>query len=142
MSINSPEKRTQSNLQTLIDDADQNLQNLDSTPFSEPAFDRLKYKISEYIVQLITESIKTSKRRQADNVSTSHVELASQYLVSSTSHKVFKHLGTLGGIFLGAGISNLLSMVTTSQYNITGIAISVILTGVGAFLVAFHIARD
>jgi len=142
MSENSPDKQNPSSLQILIEEADRNIQSVNAAPFSEKAFDRLKYKISEYIAQLITESIKTSKRRQSDNVSTSHVELASQYLVSSTSHKIYKHLGTLGGIFLGGGISGLLSMVTTAQYNLVGIGISVVFTGIGAFLVAFHIARD
>ena len=129
-------------LQTLIEQVDNDINNIDATPFSAPAFDRLKYKIFEYTAQLITESAKTAKRHKTDTVSASHVEHSSQFLVSSTSNKVYKHFGTFGGILLGAGISNLLSMITTNQFNVAGIAISVSLTGLGAFLVAFHIARD
>lgn len=74
------------------------LQNSDHTPFSSNAFNRLKEKISEYTTQLITESVKVARRHQSESVSTSDVERASQYLVSSTSRKVYRHMGTLGGI--------------------------------------------
>lgn len=129
-------------LHALVEEADRSLHGIDPLPFSTNAFTRLKEKIAEYTAQLITESIKISKRHKADTVSTSHVEHASQYLVSSTSHKLFKHLGTIGGILLGTGASNILSMVTTNQYGTTGIISSFILTAIGAFMVAAHIARD
>jgi hypothetical protein len=85
-------------------------------PFSENSYSLLKTKIASYVSELVRESIKISKRHHADNVSAAHVEQASEYLVSSSSKKLFRHLGTLGGILLGAAISNLLAMTIANQY--------------------------
>lgn len=138
-----PDNRQSSDkLLRIIEDAERSLQEIAPSLFSEPAFARLREKVSEHVAQLISESIRVSKRHRADTVSTSDVEQASRHLVSSTSHKVFKHLGTVGGILLGAGVSNMLSMLTTNQFNITGIVLSFVLAVVGTFMVAAHIAKD
>jgi histone H3/H4 len=129
-------------LHTIIEVADRNLQGVDQTPFSEPAFLRFKESVSSYISQLFVESIKTARRHQSETVSTSDVERANQYLISSSSHKVYRHFGTIGGILLGASVSNLLSMVTTNAYNINGIIVTVILAIIGSFLVALHMSRE
>lgn len=129
-------------LQQIIDVAERELQSTDTTPFSPAAFERLKEKISEYTAQIITESVKTARRRQSDSVSTSDVEHASLYLVSTTSRKVYKHIGTVGGLLLGAAVSNVISMVTTNQFNLNGIVLTVIFTLIGAALVAAHMVKD
>ena len=142
---NLPQTNSQSHsetLQQIIDTADRNLQDIDQTPFTESAFLRFKENISSYISQLFVESIKTARRHHSETVSTSDVERANQYLVSSASHKIYRHLGTIGGILLGAGVSNLLSMVTTNQFNLNGIIVTVVLAVIGSFLVALHMARE
>lgn len=138
----APHQQDPQELLRVIEEANRALENIGPTPFSEKAFTRLKEKISEYTAQLITESVKLSKRRHEESISTYVVELASQYLVSSSSHKVYRHIGTFGGLLFGAGMSNFLAMVTTTQFNTTGIILSFILTAIGAFLVALHMARD
>jgi formate-dependent nitrite reductase membrane component NrfD len=70
------------------------------------------------------------------------VEQASEYLVSSSSKKFFRHLGTLGGILLGAAISNLLAMTIANQYTAAGTILSASFGIVGAFMIALHIAKD
>jgi histone H3/H4 len=141
-SPNSSEERPPHGLQSILDEADRSLQKIDPLPFSEPAFARAKEKVEEFTRQLAVESIKTAKRHRADTVSSADVEHASQYLVSSTSHKIYKHVGTLGGIMLGAGFSNVLAMMTTGQFTTTGVASSCLLAAVGAFMVSFHIAKE
>lgn len=130
------------NIRQIIETADRNLQGVDQTPFTETAFLRFKENVSSYISQLFVESIKTARRHHSETVSTSDVDRASQYLVSSSGHKIYKHLGTIGGILLGAGVSNLLSMVTTNQFNLNGIIVTVVLAVIGSFLVALHMARE
>lgn len=115
---------------------------LDSSPFSPPAFSLLKDKIAQHITELVNESVKVSKRHRADTVSAAHVERASEYLVASTSRKVYRHLGTVGGILLGAALSNLLSMTIVGQYTGGGTLLSAALGVVGAFMIALHIAKD
>ncbi len=87
----------------VVAEAEADLKRVDVSPFSPPAFGTLKAKISEYVVELLNESIKVSKRHRADTVSAAHVERAAEYLVSSTSRRSYRHLGTVGGILLVKG---------------------------------------
>jgi hypothetical protein len=128
--------------QGVVAQAEARLRDADSSPFSPPAFSVLKANISEYVAELVSESIKVSKRHRADTVSAAHVERAAQYLVSSTSLRFYRHLGTLGGILLGAALSNMLAMTLASQYTGVGTILSASLGIVGAFTIALHIAKD
>jgi len=129
-------------LQKVIQEADVQLQSVEPSPFSPQSFSTLKEKISEYIAQLVSESLKVSKRHQADTVSGAHVERASEYLIASSTRRFFRHLGTVGGVLLGASLSSILSMTVQGQYSIAGTLVSVGLAIVGAFMIALHIAKD
>jgi len=129
-------------VQAVIRQAETDLNGLDGSPFSPPAFATLKAKISEYVVELVNESIKVSKRHVADTVSAAHVERAAEYLVSSTSRRFYRHLGTVGGILLGAALSNILTMTLAGQYTGAGTIVSAALGITGAFMIALHIAKD
>ena len=132
----------QSELQQIVATAEQELRNTGHTPFTPKAFERLKEKISEYAVQLIAESVKVARRRESEIVSTQNVEHASQYLVSSTSRKVYRHIGTIGGILLGVAGSNFLSMITANLFTLNGVVVTVVFTLVGGVLIASHIVKD
>jgi len=134
--------RPPSDLSEIIDRAISELQNTHSLPFSEAAFETLKDHIGAYAVELINESVKKAKRHQAEGVSSSDVQQASQYLVASTSHKIYRHSGTFGGLLFGAALSNMLSMITTSQYGLTGVSVTFFLTFIGTVLITVHIVKD
>ena len=134
--------RPQFDLLEVVERANKELQNTDTTPFSEAAFERLKNHMGAYAVELIKESVKKAKRHQAEGVSSSDVQQASQYLVASTSHRIYRHSGTFGGLLLGSALSNILSMITTSQYGFIGVIVTFILTLIGTFLIAVHIVKD
>lgn len=127
---------------TIVQKAEAQLGTVDPSPFSPPAFTTLRDKIGQYVTDLVNESVKVSKRHQADTVSAAHVERASEYLVSSTSHKIYRHLGTVGGVLLGAALSNILAMSLAGQYSGGGTILSASLGIVGAFMVALHVAKD
>ncbi len=74
-------------------DAESKLKGVNTSPFSASASSILKAKISQYLSELIDESIKVSKRHRADTVSAAHVERASEYLFSSTTRRFFRHFG-------------------------------------------------
>ena len=112
--MNDSIARTQPDLQEIIERVNTELQNAHRTPFSDHAFDRLKEQLTAYAVELINESVKRAERHQAEGVSSSDVQRASQYLVSSTSHRIYRHAGTFGGLLLGTALSNMLSMITTN----------------------------
>ncbi len=126
----------------IIGQAEIGFQNLDPSPFSPNAFELLKNKIAEYIDDLISESVGVSKRLRSDTVVPAHVERASEYLVASTGRRLYKHLGTFGGILLGAVLSNMLAMTNTGQYSGLSTLMVIALGMVGAFLIALHIAKD
>jgi hypothetical protein len=123
-------------------EAETRLRGIDPAPFSTAAFEALTARISQYMKELVNESIKVSKRHRADTVSAAHVERASEYLVSSAGRRFFRHVGTLGGILLGASLSNLMAMSVQAQYTGMGTMLSAGLGIVGAFMIALHIARD
>ncbi|HLK51097.1 MAG TPA: hypothetical protein VKT49_23305 [Bryobacteraceae bacterium] len=121
------------------------LQSVESHPFSSAAFATLKDKISEYIVQLIMESIQVSKRHRADTVSAAHVEQATDDLAAGVSRRFFRYVGAGGGILLGTALAPFLSVAATNQpvqYNIPGMVVSGALALLGTFMIAFHIARE
>ena len=120
------------------------LQAVETHPFSAPAFSMLKDKISEYIVQLIMQSIQVSKRHRADTVSAAHVEQASDDLASGVSRRFFRYVGAGGGILLGVSIAPFLSVSGNAivQYSLPGLVVSGALALLGTFMIAFHIARE
>jgi hypothetical protein len=128
--------------QVAIDRSAAQLQTMDSSPFSPAAFALLRSKIAQHISELVDESVKVSKRHRADTVSAAHVERASEYLVSSTTRRFYRHLGTVGGVLLGAALSNILAMTLAGQYTGGGTILSATLGTVGAFMIALHIAKD
>jgi len=129
-------------LDLIIRTADAELQSLGDSPYSKPAFAVLRDKISQYIAELVTESTRVAKRHKADTISAAHVNQASDYLIASSSRKFFRHLGTVGGILLGAALGNTLSMVSGGKFESVNVTVTLGLGIVGAFLMAIHIAKD
>lgn len=103
--------RPRPNLDEIIERAHAELKKAESTPFSEPALEEFRKQAGAYTVELINESVKRAKRHQAEGVSSSDVRHASQYLVSSTSHRIYRHAGMLGGVFFGTALSQVMSMI-------------------------------
>ena len=134
--------RPQRNLNEVIERANAELNKADSTPFSEHAFKEFEEQVGTYTVELIKESVKRAKRHQAEGVSSSDVRHASQYLVSSPSHKIYRHAGTLGGVFVGTALSQVVSIITTRQYGLDNIILTFALTLIGSSLFTIHMVKD
>jgi hypothetical protein len=128
--------------QAAIRQAEKAIADTNLEPFSPQAFRALQRIVAWFISELVEQSVKVSKRHRADSVAESHVESAANFLVGDAPSRIFRHLGTVGGILLGAGLSNLLAMLATKVMSGLSVAITVMLGVVGAFLVALHIARD
>lgn len=114
----------------------------DSYPFSKEAFKYLKTQISQNIKELVDESIKIAKRHHSDTVSISHVDRASDNLGFSAKRKILIHLGTIGGILLGAALSAFVSMWMVGQYAERGVIFSVIAGIIGAVLITVQMSKD
>lgn len=130
-------------LERIIKDVEFTTQNIANEPFSKKAFDKFKERIGIYISALYIESLKTAKRHKTDNISESHVETASSYLIKNSENKFSKLLGILGGTFLGATISNILAMTALGQtFNTVGLVTTIILGIIGSFLIGINLMKD
>ena len=138
---NLPEK-PQSNLEEVIEHVNAELKQTSNTPFSGQAFEEFKERLKDYSGDLIAESVKRAKRHQAEGVSSSDVRDASHYLVSNTSHRIYRHAGTLAGLLLGTALSNSLAIITTNQYGLSGVILTFVLSLVGTSLITIHIFKD
>jgi len=123
-------------------EAKHGLANTGPKPFSPQAFEALEHTIDWFSQELAEQSIKVSKRHRADNVAESHVETAAGYLLGNAPSRIFRHLGTIGGVLLGAALSSLLTLITTNVFTPFSVGLIVVLAIIGAFLMAVHMARE
>jgi histone H3/H4 len=138
---NVPDK-PQFDFQEVIDRASSRLQKAAKIPFSDQAFQELKEQISGYAEELIDESVRKANRHRAESVSSADVQQAGQYLVARPSHRIYKHLGTFGGLLFGTALSSIVSMTTSNQYGLTVVVITFVLTFIGTFFITIHMAKD
>lgn|GEM_PF-1117699 len=111
-------------------------------PFSSPAYEVLRKTIAEYVSDLVTESARIALRSRADDISAAHVERAAEHLTSASRSRFYKHVGTLGGVFLGGALSNILTMTLENRYEAAGILITTGVAIVGTAMIAAHIFSD
>ncbi len=130
-------------IERILEDVEFTTAYIAKEPFTKQAFDKFKEKIGIYISSLYIESQKTAKRHKADNISESHIYLASEYLIKNKDSKISKLLGILGGTFLGATVSNLLAMTVLGQtFETLGLITTIILGIIGSFLIGINLMKE
>lgn len=130
-------------IEKILSDVDNTITNISHREFTEKAFQKYKESIAIYISSLFVESQKSANRDKADNISTSHVELATKYLVKYSKNKTTRLFGILGGLLLGSTLSNLFSMtVFGQQYNVIGLIMTIIFGIIGSFLIGINIMKE
>lgn len=118
------------------------LATVDPVLYSPAAFERFKGKVVQYIADLYEESIKVSRRHEADSVSASHVEKASEALGSANTPVMARHVGTIGGLIAGIGGSQLASMLAANAFPAAGVIIAAVCSAVGFAGMAWHFAKE
>ena len=113
-----------------------------NTLFSDAGFQQLKNIIGVFIEELVWEAARVAKWSRADTISAAHVDEAAERLVNSVSRRLYRHLGTVGGLILGTALSQTVTMLADQRFTTPGVIISASFGIIGAFLVALHIARD
>ncbi|MDX6531856.1 MAG: hypothetical protein QOH41_4146 [Blastocatellia bacterium] len=122
------------NIGGVTDRAEHFLRGVDPEPFSPAAFSVLKDKITQHVSDLIEESTAVARRDKADSISTKHVEVASEHLITHAGGRVYQLLGTWGGIFLGSSSSAFVSMFLSHQFPASALLFGIIAGVAGAFL--------
>jgi hypothetical protein len=138
---NVPDK-PQNQLAKVETEVRKQLDTIEPSTFSEPAFNQLTGIISDFIHDLIVESVNISRRHGADVVSQSHINIAYHYLISHSKRKIFDHLGTIGGIFLGAAISYFLTLSPDNKIGQSNLWFCFLIGIVGVFLIGLNIAKE
>jgi hypothetical protein len=119
------------------------LQHIPRSPFSESGFDELERKVDQYIDDLVLESVRIMQRRQADTISQTYVQQASDNLVATRPRKLFALIGTIGGILLGTAASSFLEFTKATNTISPTQAVTAGLLGVlGAVMVALQFSRE
>jgi uncharacterized YccA/Bax inhibitor family protein len=91
----------------------------------------------DYLSCLIDASLVAEKKVNGDQVSEANVHTASQIIGTKDEENGLKKLaGIIGGIFLGTGISSLISILQAGKFDRTGIILMAVCGILGAFLVA------
>jgi tetrahydromethanopterin S-methyltransferase subunit G len=126
----------------LVDSVEPALKGIDHSSFSPAAFSALKVKVSQYIADLVEESAKASRRDNLDIISVKHIEIAGERLKQFSSNKIFKNLGVLGGVLLGACLSNLYPMITSNQITLSGVLFTLISGIIGAVFLMMSFMKE
>jgi hypothetical protein len=125
-----------------LQDAQVSLDQITRAPFSPEGFERLKYRINQYIAQLITEAIRVSKSRQSDCVSPTYVDHASQYLFTGKGPRLYKFIGIIGGALFGIGAAGVVTMIQANQYTTRGIVLNFSCAVLGALTISLQLSQD
>jgi len=129
-------------LATAIAQADAALAGAKHPPFSESAFARVRESVSQYIGQLVDESLIVARRHGADTVSAPHVDRASEQLASSMTRRLYRLFGIVGGVFFGTALSNLLQLMNATQIEPRQAIVTFIFGVLGAVLVMIQVLGD
>jgi len=127
-------------LKNLLSQTNEKLQQEEDKLFTAKAFELLKNKIADYIADLVIESKRNSNRLKDEAIMISHVEKASNYLTSKKRGVGNQLLGTIGGVFLGATMSNILGLVINEgDVTITGLILVTVFAVTGTFMVSISL---
>jgi hypothetical protein len=127
-----------------LQQAARDLQGTDPSPFTPNAYQRLTEIVNDFIKDLVGESLRIAKRHKSEVVSINYVQHAGEYLIASRARRLYRHMGTLGGVLLGGSLSNILAMVQAggNSLPLLGTLVSIGICLIGTFLVAIHFAKD
>jgi hypothetical protein len=111
-------------------------------PLSAGAIGALQQGVREFAADLHEQSYRIARRHCADMVSAADVHQAKRCLVFGRPSRMVRHMGTFGGLLLGAALSNVPTMASSSQNPTVGWLWTLVFVACGGFMVAIHFARD
>lgn len=111
--------------------------------FSDAAYSLYLEQINRYVIDLERFSRLKAKQGVDDAVSSRHVRDAAAFLSTSrVASRLSRYCETVGGLFLGGGISELIILVQTTKPPTVLIALTAVLIGIGAAMVGIFLGRE
>lgn len=129
-------------LEQILRNAEAELRRISVRPFSVAGFDRLKLRIAEFISELVAESIRVSKRHQADSISPAYVDRAAEHLASGKSAMWRRVVGGIGGLIAGVGLTTAGAMIQQNSYTTRGVLLSLVCIVLGLPAFMYHILKE
>jgi hypothetical protein len=109
--------------------------------FSEPAQATTWRWVRDYADKLIEAAFIAKQNVNGDNVSEANVYEAAYSLNKKERRGFAKLAGIFGGIFLGTGVSTLVSVIRDNKFDRNGIILSAVSGILGAFLIAIDLPQ-
>lgn len=115
-----------------------------NTPFSDDGYEVLHDELKYLIRELVDESCRIADRHTAGSISAEYVRRARSNLFSTSRGRWVKHTGLFGGLFLGTGLSSLMTVSGPAGMppSPAGWFSIILCFAVGTGLIAWSIARD
>jgi len=111
--------------------------------FSTPASKLFYVQLNKYLVDLERLSRFKAKQGSVDGVSSQHVREAAGFLsVSRITSRFSRTCETIGGIVLGGGISELITILQDKAYSGRLILLTAFLIAGGAAMIGIFLGRD
>jgi hypothetical protein len=111
--------------------------------FSRSASKIYYIHINRYIADLERISRLKAKQSSMDSVSSEHVKEAASFLSTSrVTSRLSRSCETIGGLVLGAGISELITLVQDHNYSAGLVLVTAVLIGGGAAMIGIFLGRD
>ena len=127
-------------LDTTLSQIERRLDAIEFNQFSPQAKTRMRALILSYIRNLTIDSVRIARNHNADNVSESHVLMASSMLIAQKRHWIYDFILTVGGIVSGTGISSLYLAFRT-QAPISDFLLPIVTTILGIFMIGIFIGK-
>jgi hypothetical protein len=109
--------------------------------FSEPAQSTVRRWVISYMSKLIDASFTAKQNVDGDNVSEANVNEAAYSLNRKEGKRLTKVAGIVGGLFVGTGLSTLVSVIQAGKFDRNG-TIVIGVTGIlGSFLIALDLPQ-
>jgi hypothetical protein len=111
-------------------------------PMSAKAQVEVESEIRTYKNELVEAAEKIAKRHKADTVSAADVRHAAGNLVVGPTRRLYKHLGTAGGIMVGAAGSNLLGMTLLEVFPMSGVIMTCVCFIAGGLMIGVNAVTE
>lgn len=110
--------------------------------FSNAAVDALLDRRAEFVGELGLEAIRLARRSRADVVSASDVARADSLIRHSRVSRKAEAAKVVGGLFGGAGLGQMISVLSTSQPSTGALVFTFVSIIVGAVLLTYGLMRS
>jgi hypothetical protein len=115
---------------------------VDDGVFSKQARSTYLSTVERFAFELAELGVRAAKREGVEGVSERHITRSSELLSMGTVTRRGRHLGALGGVLLGMGLSVMADILIDKKLGVVPVLISFVAALIGLALLAYNWAKD